>query len=175
MVLKTVDRSSLEQQFQTYVQQWKTDCVFLSSTSAMVAHPAYKAIIELGEPAVPLLLRELESEPAHWFEALKSNCAGGWIEYSAKRAATSGPGVAASCGGANASCTPARTIVVRFGALHEKPETSAGTAGGFGQFAAAVAANTTNATIAACTRQMTLDIGLPPLGRARDERANTMA
>jgi hypothetical protein len=38
----------------------------------MAQHPAYQAIIGLGESVVPLLLRELEREPDHWFIALKS-------------------------------------------------------------------------------------------------------
>ena len=32
---------------------------------------AYQQIIGLGAPAIPLLLRELEREPDHWFWALK--------------------------------------------------------------------------------------------------------
>lgn len=72
MVLKTAAQTSLENEFRTLARQWKEACGLLSSTSAMVAHPAYQAIIELGEPVVPLLLRELENEPVHWFEALKA-------------------------------------------------------------------------------------------------------
>jgi hypothetical protein len=40
--------------------------------TALVRHPAYQAIIALGRPAVPLLLRELAREPDHWFGALKA-------------------------------------------------------------------------------------------------------
>lgn len=72
MALKTAARTSVEKDFVTLARQWKEACVFLSSTSAMVAHPAYQSIIELGQPAVPLLLQELEKEPVHWFEALKA-------------------------------------------------------------------------------------------------------
>ena len=32
--------------------------------------PSYQAIINLGPSVVPLLLRELEREPDHWFVAL---------------------------------------------------------------------------------------------------------
>lgn len=38
----------------------------------MISHPAYRGVIALGQPVVPLLLRELEPEPVHWFEALKA-------------------------------------------------------------------------------------------------------
>jgi hypothetical protein len=72
MALRTAERASLESEFHVLAHQWKEACGLLSSTSAMVAHPAYAAIIELGQSAVPFLLRDLEKEPAHWFEALKA-------------------------------------------------------------------------------------------------------
>ena len=58
--------------FQVLADQWKAGTAYLSSTPAMVAHPAYQAIIALGRPALPLILRDLEREPAHWFEALQA-------------------------------------------------------------------------------------------------------
>ncbi len=72
MALKTAAKTNVEKEFVALARQWKEACAFLSSTSAMLAHPAYQSIIELGQPAVPLLLRELEKEPVHWFEALKA-------------------------------------------------------------------------------------------------------
>jgi hypothetical protein len=51
-------------------ERWKAETTFISSSSAPVAHPDYQAIIALGQAAVPLILRDLEREPAHWFEAL---------------------------------------------------------------------------------------------------------
>lgn len=71
MALKTIEKS-VEKEFHALAAQWKEDCAVVSSTSAMVSHPAYQAIIELGEPAVPLLLQDLQKEPVHWFEALKA-------------------------------------------------------------------------------------------------------
>jgi len=68
----TIESITLARQFQTLATQWKAATTFLSSTTAMVTHPAYDAIIALGPPVVPLLLQELEREPAHWFEALKA-------------------------------------------------------------------------------------------------------
>jgi hypothetical protein len=72
MTVKTARPTDVEQQFAALTRQWKAATAFQSSTSAMIADPAYQAIIQLGQPAVPLLLRELETEPAHWFEALKA-------------------------------------------------------------------------------------------------------
>lgn len=68
--IHTVESSTIETQFLDLAQQWKAAVALLSSTSAMIAHPAYRAIINLGPPVVPLLLRELEQGPVHWFEAL---------------------------------------------------------------------------------------------------------
>jgi hypothetical protein len=59
-------------QFEALAAQWKAETALLSSTSAMVSHPAYQAIIALGPPVLPLILRDLEGEPAHWFEALQA-------------------------------------------------------------------------------------------------------
>ena len=35
-------------------------------------HPAYREIIAMGEPAIGLILAELETRPDHWFEALRA-------------------------------------------------------------------------------------------------------
>jgi len=72
MTLKLADQPNLKNQFHALAREWKEACAFLSSTSAMVAHPAYQAIIELGQPVVPRLLEDLAKEPVHWFEALKA-------------------------------------------------------------------------------------------------------
>ena len=72
MALRTTEPINVETQFRALARQWKEACGLMSSTSAMIAHPAYQAIIRLGPPAVPLLLRELEKEPVHWFEALRA-------------------------------------------------------------------------------------------------------
>jgi hypothetical protein len=72
MVLKTAERTILESEFQALAHQWKEACCVLSSTSAMIAHPAYQAIIGMGQPVVPLLLQDLEKAPVHWYEALSA-------------------------------------------------------------------------------------------------------
>lgn len=43
-----------------------------SSTVKIATHPAYQQIIGLGQPAIPLLLRELERRSGRWFWALKA-------------------------------------------------------------------------------------------------------
>jgi hypothetical protein len=71
-VVHSTEQAVVADQFAALAEQWKTATVVLSSTTAMVHHPAYRAIIDLGPLAVPLLLRDLEREPAHWFEALQA-------------------------------------------------------------------------------------------------------
>lgn len=50
--------------------RWKIDTQLVSSSSALVKHPAYRQIIELGPEVVPLILTDLEREPDHWHMAL---------------------------------------------------------------------------------------------------------
>jgi hypothetical protein len=58
--------------FDRLSSRWKADTVFSSSSDEITSHPAYLAIIRMGLTAVPLMLREIEREPGHWFAALKS-------------------------------------------------------------------------------------------------------
>jgi hypothetical protein len=64
--------ADLEARFRDLVQRWKAESLVLSSVTAMARLPSYQAIIELGPPVIPLLLRELEQDPDHWFWALKT-------------------------------------------------------------------------------------------------------
>jgi hypothetical protein len=56
--------------FQKLVDQWHHETMDISSLTEMVAHPAYLAIIGMGDVATPLLLNELAQRPSHWFVAL---------------------------------------------------------------------------------------------------------
>jgi hypothetical protein len=71
-IVNAVGPSAVAERFATLSAEWKEATAIESSTTAMVAHPAYQAIIALGPPVVPLLLRDLEREPTHWFEALRA-------------------------------------------------------------------------------------------------------
>ncbi len=44
----------------------------MSNTAQMAMLRSYQQIIGMGEPAVPLLLEELQREPDHWFWALEA-------------------------------------------------------------------------------------------------------
>jgi hypothetical protein len=62
----------LECRFRELVIRWQAEVAPLSSTTARVQHHSYREIITLGPAVVPLLLRELEQRPNHWFAALRS-------------------------------------------------------------------------------------------------------
>jgi hypothetical protein len=52
--------------------EWKQKRGPYSSSAKLAQHPAYLKIIGIGPEIVPLLLRELESDPDMWFVALRS-------------------------------------------------------------------------------------------------------
>ncbi len=60
------------QRFRGLVDVWRRECAVLSSTTQKAIHPAYQQIIGMGRDALPLILRELEETPDHWFWALKA-------------------------------------------------------------------------------------------------------
>jgi hypothetical protein len=70
-IANATDQATISAQFQVLAEEWKSATTLLSSTTALMAHPAYRAIIALGPPVVPLLLQDLQREPVHWFEALQ--------------------------------------------------------------------------------------------------------
>lgn len=62
----------LEKDFFELTNQWRRETNHMSLMSDIVLHPAYQRIIGMGIRVVPLILKELSKEPAHWFWALKS-------------------------------------------------------------------------------------------------------
>jgi hypothetical protein len=72
-ILKGVDlEDSLTEKFVALASEWEKSTRYKSLMSDIVFHPAYQQIIGMGSPVVPLLLKELKSNPAHWFWALRS-------------------------------------------------------------------------------------------------------
>jgi hypothetical protein len=62
---------ALEQQVRDLLARWREETAHLSSSSQLTAHPAYAALISLGEPAVPILLRDLaQTHDGHLSKAL---------------------------------------------------------------------------------------------------------
>jgi hypothetical protein len=62
----------LEERFHALAAEWKAGRGYSSSIGKMCSHPAYQQVIGMGEKAIPLILRELERAPDHWFWALKA-------------------------------------------------------------------------------------------------------
>lgn len=60
----------LAARFNQLASLWRSEIGPSSSAIKMANHPAYKKIIEIGEDAVPLILKELKDRPAQWFIAL---------------------------------------------------------------------------------------------------------
>ena len=69
------DTTRLGPLFSEQVETWKRETGHLSSVTRAISHQSYLRIIGLarnssGHEIERLLLRELESEPDHWFHAL---------------------------------------------------------------------------------------------------------
>lgn len=71
--LRSNSRAELlfERKFVDLVRKWKTRTRHQSNLLAICSDPAYQEIISMGQAAVPLILRDLDSELDHWFWALK--------------------------------------------------------------------------------------------------------
>jgi hypothetical protein len=65
-------RESSEEKFRNLAARWKNERDLTASIAEIVIHPAYQQIIGMGQEAIPMLLRELEREPDHWFWALRA-------------------------------------------------------------------------------------------------------
>lgn len=69
-VAETDASLELDTRFKRLAAQWKHERGPHSASARLAEHPAYQQIIGMGSAVVPLLLRELEREPDHWFRAL---------------------------------------------------------------------------------------------------------
>lgn len=58
--------------FEELVNKWQEETRGISSSTELILHPAYQQIIGMGEPIIPLLLKELEEKSGRWFWALQS-------------------------------------------------------------------------------------------------------
>jgi hypothetical protein len=69
----TYREAAVAEEFHTLAEQWREETRFESSLAAITEHPAYRAIVALGDEVVPLLLRQLRrrGDPEFWFTALR--------------------------------------------------------------------------------------------------------
>ena len=71
IALTPEQRQTIDRQFRNLATQWSELTAYRSNMGALRRHPVYQELIALGEPAVPLILRELEREPSvSWFGIL---------------------------------------------------------------------------------------------------------
>ena len=61
---------TVEERFRRLATAWQDAVWFSSSPPEKCSHPAFRAIIGMGEEVVPLMLREMEEEPQLWVWAL---------------------------------------------------------------------------------------------------------
>lgn len=64
-------KSTIEQQFKELADDWRRQKGPISSITLKVMIPSYQRIIGLGSGVIPLILKELERQPDHWFYALE--------------------------------------------------------------------------------------------------------
>ena len=62
--------TELETTFANLADEWEKNRPHGVDLHEMIKHPAYEKVINLGEDAVPLILRHIEKKPGHWFCAL---------------------------------------------------------------------------------------------------------
>lgn len=65
-------QSAIRRKFARLSRRWRRETAVLSSTVDIAMHPAYQAIIGMGEAVVPLILVSLAHRCDHWFWALEA-------------------------------------------------------------------------------------------------------
>ena len=66
------DKVELEAEFKKFAEEWRLETGMLSLVTQKSMHQAYQRIIGMGQPVIPLILRDLEQKPDHWFWALRA-------------------------------------------------------------------------------------------------------
>lgn len=57
--------------FYSLANQWKRETGHFSVIARRYENPAYKAILDMREAAIPLILKQLKRNPDRWFSALE--------------------------------------------------------------------------------------------------------
>jgi len=72
--LDTVSRSdaNILEKFNNLKLSWQKETKHVGFIAEIALHPAYQEIIGMGKPVIPMILRDLQKEPHHWFWALSS-------------------------------------------------------------------------------------------------------
>lgn len=60
------------EEFSRLADEWHRDTDMNSLIVDSLAHPAYHRIIALGQPVIPLILKDLDGKGGYWYRALES-------------------------------------------------------------------------------------------------------
>lgn len=69
--LKPLD-NPVKKKFEFLATKWKDETQRAPTILEIATHPAYQQIIGMGSSAIPFILKQLKTEPDHWFWALKA-------------------------------------------------------------------------------------------------------
>ena len=61
----------VERRFEHLASMWRDETFYMSDLTRICNHPTYEEIAAMGWQVVPILLRELETNPDYWFSALR--------------------------------------------------------------------------------------------------------
>ncbi len=68
---KSTPVETIPEKFHRLAAIWRAETAYVSSSSDLVAHPAFQEIVAMGPAVIPLLLHELENRTGHWHRALR--------------------------------------------------------------------------------------------------------
>jgi len=98
--LAPASQAALERELNQRAERWETESAIYSSPGAKLLHKDYMAIIKMGEPVVPMILKRMQTSHSDWLWALEhivenENPASGmedfdcaaqaWLEWGKKR------------------------------------------------------------------------------------------
>lgn len=71
-----------QEEFDVHVARWNAETRFVSSSTVLINHPSYQAIVAMGQRAVPLILASLAKAPDHFGPALQAITGAQPVAYS---------------------------------------------------------------------------------------------
>jgi hypothetical protein len=69
--IQSTPKDLTKAEFDRLVERWRHETGFHSSLSKKFSHPSYLTIMAAGKSVLPMILKELERAPDHWFYALR--------------------------------------------------------------------------------------------------------
>ena len=69
---KTTKTEELEATFNVLADKWEKETAIYSFMAQMAQHFAYQQILDMGEEAIPLILRRIDQQGGLWYHALET-------------------------------------------------------------------------------------------------------